>query len=49
MGFSGKEHWSGLPYFPPGDLSDLGFEPASPAALALQVDSLLLSYQGISN
>ena len=36
MGFSRQEYWSGLP-FPPGDLSNLGIEPVSPA---LQVDSL---------
>ena len=29
MGFSRQEHWSGLPWPPPGDLSDLGIEPAS--------------------
>ena len=27
MGFSRKEYWSGLPYPPPGDLSDPGIEP----------------------
>ena len=26
-----KEYWSGLPCPPPGDLSDPGIEPASPA------------------
>ena len=35
MGFSRQEHWSGLPCPPPGDLPDLGIEPASPASLAL--------------
>ena len=30
-----QEHWSGLPFLPPGDLPDPGIEPASPA---LQVD-----------
>ena len=29
MGFSRQEYWSGLPYPPPGDLSDPGIEPAS--------------------
>ena len=29
MGFSRKEHWSGLPGPPPGDLSDPGTEPMS--------------------
>ena len=33
----GKEYWSGLPFPPPGDLSDPGIEPVSPA---LPVDSL---------
>ena len=46
MGFSRLEYWSGLPCPPPGGLPDPGIEPASPAALALQVDSLLLSHQG---
>ena len=35
--FSRKEHWSGLPYPPPGDLLNPGIESRSPA---LQVDSL---------
>ena len=35
VGFSRQEHWSGLPYPPPGDLPDPGIEPLS---LALQVD-----------
>ena len=25
----GQEYWSGLPYPPPGDLANLGIEPAS--------------------
>ena len=37
---------SGLPGPPPGYLPDPGIEPMSPAAPALQADSLLLSYQG---
>ena len=36
MEFSGQEYWSGLPFPPPGDLSDPGIEPGSPA---LQTDS----------
>ena len=36
-GFSRQEYWRGLPCPPPGDLSDPGIEPLSPA---LQVDSL---------
>ena len=46
LGFSRQEYWSGLPCPPPGDLHDPGLEPMSPAALALQDDSLPLSHQG---
>ena len=35
--FSRQEYWSGLPFPSPGDLSDTGIEPGSPA---LQVDAL---------
>ena len=35
MGFFRQEYWSGLPYPPPGDLPNLGIEPASPASPAL--------------
>ena len=35
--FSRQEHWSGLPFLSPGDLSDAGIEPRSPA---LEADSL---------
>ena len=31
MGFPRQESWRGLPYLPPGDLSDPGTRPASPA------------------
>ena len=37
MGFSRQEHWSGLPFPSPEDLSDPGIEAGSPA---LQEDSL---------
>ena len=37
MGFSRQEYQSGLPFPPPGNLPDMGIEPASPA---LQADSL---------
>ena len=37
MGFSRHRYWSGLPCPPPGDLSNPGIEPWSPA---LQADSL---------
>ena len=36
MGFPRQDYWSGLPFFFPGDLSNAGIEPTSPA---LQVDS----------
>ena len=35
VGFSRQEYWSGLPFFPSGNLSDLGFEPKSPTSPAL--------------
>ena len=31
LGFSRQEYWSGLPFPSPGDLSDPGIEPRSPA------------------
>ena len=43
MGFSRQEYWSGLPFSSPGDLSDSGIKPASPA---WQADSLPLSHLG---
>ena len=43
MGFPRKEYWSGLPFPPPGDLSDPGMEPVSPT---WQVDSSPLSHLG---
>ena len=38
MEFSKQEYWGGLPFPSPGDLSNPGMEPTSPA---LQADSLL--------
>ena len=38
MGFSRKEHWSGLPFPSPGDLPNPGIESRSPA---LQVVSCI--------
>jgi len=35
MEFSRQEYWSGLPFPPPGDLTDLGIEPTSLASPAL--------------
>ena len=46
MEFSGQEHWSGLPFSPPGGVVDLGAEHAS---LTLQVDSSLLHHLGSPN
>ena len=43
--FSRQEYWSELPFPPPGDLPDLGIEPASPVSPPLDADSLLLSHQ----
>ena len=43
MGFRRQEYWSGLPFPTPGDLSDPGIKPESPAS---QVDSLPLSHLG---
>ena len=45
MAFSRQEYWSALPCPSPGDLSDPGIEPTSPA---LQADSLPLSQWGSS-
>ena len=44
MGFSRQEYWSGLPFPSPGDLSDLGIEPRSPA---LQADALTSEWAGL--
>ena len=45
MGFLRQEYWGGLPFPSPGDLSNLGTEPTSFAALTLRVVSLPLSHQ----
>ena len=42
MGFPRQKNWSGLPFSSPGDLPDLGIEPAF---RALKVDSLPLNHQ----
>ena len=39
MKFSRQEYWSGLPFSPPGDLSDPGIQPASLASLVLADES----------
>ena len=46
MGFSRQEYWSGLPFPPPGDLSEPGIEPVSPMSTTQQADSLPLSHWG---
>ena len=46
MGFSRKEHWSGLPFLSPRDLPTLGIEPGS---LTLQADSLMSEPPGKSS
>ena len=46
MGFFRQGYWSKLPFPPPGDLSDPGIEPRSPA---LQVDSLPLHCKVLLN
>ena len=38
--FSRQEHWNGLQFPTPGDLSNPGMEPMSLASPALQADSL---------
>ena len=43
MGFSRQKYWSGLPFPAPGDLSDPGINPRSPA---LQADSLPFEISG---
>ena len=35
LGFSRQEHWSGLPFPPPGDLPHPGIDPPPPACPAL--------------
>ena len=46
MEFSRREYCSGLPLPPPGDLPNPGIKLTSPAAPALQVESLPLSHWG---
>ena len=44
--FFRQQYQSGLPCPPPGDLPDQGLKSLSPAAPALQMDSLPLGHQG---
>ena len=46
MGFSRQEYWSGLPFPSPGDLSNPGIEPRSPA---WQADTLTSDPPGKPN
>ena len=46
MGVSRQEHWSGLPFYPPGDLPDPGIEPVLLVSSALQAGSLPLNHLG---
>ena len=46
MGFSRQEHWSGLPFPPPGNLPDPGTELLSPVSPLLQADCLTLEPSG---
>ena len=45
MQFSRQQYWSSWPFPPPGDLSNPGIEPMSPAAPALQANSVLWSHR----
>ena len=40
MGLFRQEHWSRLPFPPPGDFPNPGVEPVSPVSPALQADYL---------
>ena len=46
MAFSSQRYWSGLPYFPPGDLPDPGIKPVSLRSPALAGGSLSLAPPG---
>ena len=46
VGFPRQEHWSGLPFPPPGDLPNSRIKPTSPA---LQADSLPSEAPGYLN
>ena len=48
LGFSGQEHWSGLPRPPPGDLPNPGIEPASPALQAGSTTAVLGRTHGVA-
>ena len=46
VGFSRQDYWSGLPFPLPGDLSDPGTEPESPASPALAGGFFILASPG---
>ena len=46
VGFPRQEYWNELPFTSPGDLPDLGTEPASLVSPALQAGSLPLHRLG---
>ena len=46
MGFPRQEYWSGLPFPPPGDLSDPGIEPVSLVSPALAGGLLIIVQPG---
>ena len=46
MGFFMQEYWNGLPFPPPGDLSDPVIEPASPVFPALAGGFLITASPG---
>ena len=48
MGFSRKEYWSGLPFHPPGNLSNPGTEPMSLVSPTLAGESLTTEPPGKS-
>ena len=48
MEFPGQNYWSGLPFFTPRALPNLGLEPVSPVAPALAADSLPRAPPGLS-
>ena len=49
MGFPKQEHWSGLPFSPPGNFPKPGIKSLFPLSPALLVDSLLLNHWGSTN
>ena len=46
MGFPRQEHWSGVPFPPPGYHPNPGIKPESPVSPGLQADSLPAELSG---